>query len=239
MGYEYADYEAQIKQIAANNKKRKRSAGARRIHKHQKLNPVITGVLYYGDKAWKHPLCLHDMLQFPDGLEEVLRAYVADYPMNLIQVARLTEEERGRLTSDFRIVAEYLACKDDKEKWTDFLKGSKEIIHVEELLDVIAEISKDEHYLVLRDKIRKENRRKEKWDMCKIAEELERVGIEKGRAEGLAEGREEGREEGILAMIQDNLEMGLEKEKILEKTMRFFSVTWENALKYYSQVATE
>ena len=40
-------------------------------------------------------------------------------------------------------------------------------------------------------------------------------------------------------MIQDNLEMGLEKEKILEKTMRFFSVTWENALKYYSQVAVE
>ena len=55
----------------------------------------------------------------------------------------------------------------------------------------------------------------------------------------MAEGREEGREEGLLAMIQDNLEMGLEKEKILEKTMRFFSVTWEKALKYYSQVAAE
>lgn len=100
---------------------------------------------------------------------------------------------------------------------------------------MIAEISRDEHYLILRDKIRKENRRKERWDMCKIAEELERVGVEKGRVQGLAEGREEG----LLAMIQDNLEMGLEKEKILEKTMRFFSITWENALKYYSQVAVE
>ena len=116
-------------------------------------------------------------------------------------------------------MAEYLACKDDKEKWTDFLKGSKEIIHVEELLDVIAEISKDEHYLVLRDKIRKENRRKEKWDMCKIAEELERVGIEKGRAEGLAEGREEG----LLAMITGQSGDGIrERENFGENYAIFF-----------------
>ena len=71
--------------------------------------------------------------------------------------------------------------------------------------------------------------------MCEIAVELERIGMEKG----LAKGREEGRSEGVFALIQDNLEMGIEKDKILEKVVRLFSVTWENAVNYYSQVVME
>lgn len=223
MGYEYADYEAQVKRIMAENRKLKKSAGAKRIFKHQKLNPVITGVLYYGDKEWKSPLHLHDMLQFPKGLEEKLKPYVADYPMNLIQVARLTEEERCRLTSDFRIVAEYLACKDDEGKWREFIKSEKEILHIEELLDVLLEISKDEHYLKLRNVIRKEGRRKEKWNMCKIAETLDRSGFERGI------------ERGILILIKDNLIQGVEMEMILEKVMSYFSVSLKDAERYYNQ----
>ena len=251
MGYEYADYEAQVKRIMAQNRKEKKSAGARRIFKYQKLNPVITGVLYYGNQEWKSPLRLHEMLQFPPGMEEKLKPYVADYPINLIQVSRLTDEERDRLTSDFWIVAEYLACKDNEDKWRGFIKSEKEILHIEELLDVLLEISKDEHYDKLRNMIKREGRRKEKWSMCKIAETLDRwgfekgrregmlVGIEEGRAEGRAEGRTEGRTEGIIAMIQDNLEMGQEKENILKKIVSFFSLTLESALAFYEMVVEE
>ena len=86
----------------------------------------------------------------------------------------------------------------------------------------------------------KKKKLSEKYDLVMDYSLERRVSSMCNFSEALIErGREEGREEGILAMIQDNLEMGLEKEKILEKTMRFFSVTWENALKYYSQVATE
>ena len=87
--------------------------------------------------------------------------------------------------------------------------------------------------------------------MCKIAETLDRwgfekgrregmlVGIEEGRAEGRAEGRTEGRTEGIIAMIQDNLEMGQEKENILKKIVSFFSLTLESALAFYEMVVEE
>ena len=67
--------------------------------------------------------------------------------------------------------------------------------------------------------------------MCELAEYLEQLGIKKGRAEG--------RTEGILAMIRDNLEMGQEKETIIEKTVRFFSLTLESALEFYEMVITE
>ena len=95
---------------------------------------------------------------------------------------------------------------------------------VEELLDVLYELSEDERYDMLCEKIRKQNDRKEKWSMCGIAEELERMGMEKGM------------ETGIFAMIRDNLDMGNEKSNILEKIVRYFSISLERADSYFNQV---
>ena len=220
MGYEYSSYEEQVKQIMEKNRAKKKSAGAKRLFKDQKISPVLTGVLYYGKRKWKTPLRLHEMLQFPDGMEEILKPYIADYPINLVQVAHLTKEERERLTSDFRIVAEYLACKDDKRKWEAFLANTKEIRYAEEVLDVIWELSGDEIYRQLKEHVMKQKQRKGKWRMCEMARALERIGIEKG----------------ILAMIRENLDMGNEKECILEKLVKYFSITKDNAKNYYEQV---
>jgi len=38
-------------------------------------------------------------------------------------------------------------------------------------------------------------------------------------------------------MIHDNLDMGKEKETILEKLVKYFSITKESAEAYYNQVA--
>ncbi len=92
MGYDYADYEEQIKRIEYENEKEGYPAGAKRIHKNQKLYPVATGVLYYGTTEWKTPKTLYDMLEFPEGMEEELKELVANYPIHVVQVARLTEE---------------------------------------------------------------------------------------------------------------------------------------------------
>jgi len=227
MGYEYSGYEEQIKRIQDENRKQKRDAGSKRIFRRQKLAPVVTGVLYYGDKKWKQPMRLHEMLEFPKEMDKVLRKHVADYPMNIIQVAHLTEEERERLTSDFRILAEYLACRKDKEKWMRFLTGVKEIRHVEELLDVIWELSGDENYKALCDKIKKKKLKRRKWNMCEIARELERIGMEKGI------------EKGIISMIRDNLDMGNEKEKIVEKLVHYFSIPVDRAQGYYERAITQ
>ena len=67
--------------------------------------------------------------------------------------------------------------------------------------------------------------------MCEIARELERIGREEGIKEGI--------QTGILAMIRDNLEMGKEKEHILEKLMKNFSITLESATDYYESVVAQ
>lgn len=240
MGYEYADYEAQIKKIMDENMQNGKSAGAKRIYNNQKLGPVMTGILYYGDRKWKKPRCLHDMLEFPEGLDEVLKPYVADYPIHVVEAARLTKAERERLTSDFRLVAEYLACRREEGKWRKFVADGKYCIrHIEELLDVLGEISRDERYYVLLNKIREENREKEEWHMCNIAEELERIGMEKGLEEGIEKGIEQGLERGIRSMILDNLNLGTGKEQILEKVVYYFSVSLEKAEAYYNRAAAK
>ncbi|MBQ8363061.1 MAG: hypothetical protein IJX36_03915, partial [Thermoguttaceae bacterium] len=58
-----------------------------------------------GDEAWIRPKELHDMLEFPPEIEEKVKPYVANYPLNLIDMKRLAPEVREKFTSDFRVVA--------------------------------------------------------------------------------------------------------------------------------------
>lgn len=51
------------------------------------------------------------------------------------------------------------------------------------------------------------------------------------------EAKEEGREEGIRALIEDNLEEGVGKERILMKVVKRFSVTEQKAKEYYERFA--
>ena len=57
-------------------------------------------------------------------------------------------------------------------------------------------------------------------------------GRSEGRAEGRVEGRAEGRNEGIEAFILDNLEEKKTGEQILQKLMKRFSLSREEAEGY-------
>ena len=244
MGYEYAAYEEQIDQIRDQNKKDGRDAGAKRIFRNQKLEPVTSCVLYYGDKKWIQPMSLHDMLNIPEEMPDVVKEKILDFPIHVIQVAYLMEEERERLTSDFRVVAEYLACDGDFEKWKEFVgTGDWEVRHVEALLDFLGEISRDERFYKLLERIRETGEEEEEWKMCKILDEYERIGVERGRKEGHKEGREEGRKEGekeahkvslqIQRLIRDGIKSGIGESSILDEVVNMYSISRELASEYY------
>ena len=75
------------------------------------------------------------------------------------------------------------------------------------------------------DAIVTEVRQSEEWEAVRM--NIWELGIEKGREEGLAEGRIEG----IHALIQDNLEDGTDREQIIEKLKKYFSLSEEDAKK--------
>ena len=188
MGYDYAAYEEQIKELEELNRMQNRPAYAQRIHEDQKLAPVVTGVLNWGNEEWKGPMDLHDMIRFPAENEDIIKHLVPNYPMNLIEVRKLPKEVRERLTSDFRLIADYFVGKKDKASLKKlFADQTHKIKHPEEFLDVLSEVASDVQYKELKKILTKEQ--KEELTMCIIADELVGQGRIEGRQAGLLEGK--------------------------------------------------
>lgn len=81
-------YYKEYKEIAAHNKAGKNYTSSDEFlsgfQKSDKLHPVITLCVYYGDSKWDGPLCLTDMMAIPDDLKEL----ISDYKINLLQVTQ-------------------------------------------------------------------------------------------------------------------------------------------------------
>ena len=184
MGYDYAAYEMQIKELEEENRKCDRPAYAKRIHDDQKLAPVITGVLHWGNEEWQGPRKLHDMIRFPKESEAIIKPLVPDYPMNLIEVTKLPKEVRERLTSDFRLIVEYFEHKKDMRALKEIFRERRDKIkHPDEFLDALSEVSSDKKYKEMKNTLTKEE--KEELTMWSIADEFIREGEEKGRLEAV------------------------------------------------------
>ena len=65
---------------------------------------------------------------------------------------------------------------------------------------------------------------------------IEQIKYEGMREELTAELTEELREEGIQALILDNLEEKIAKERILVKLQKYFDLTEEKAMQYYDKL---
>lgn len=87
MGYDYAAYKKQYDDNAGKYKKAKGLSDDEfisRMKKTDKFIPVITIVVYYGEKDWDGAISLHDMLNIP----KEMTAYVNDYKMRLIEARK-------------------------------------------------------------------------------------------------------------------------------------------------------
>ena len=206
MGYDYATYEEQIRQIVEMNQKAENPAYTKRIHDDQKLAPVVTAVLYFG-KDWTGPKRLHDMLKFPDDLRERLEKLVPDYHMNLIEVKKLPEDVRKRLTSDFRLIAEYVACRDQPQKLDELLADDSIVIkHPEEFFDMLGEITSDRRFVEVKEMLTQKER-EEGVTMCEGLDRIENRGIMIGEKRGEKRGEKKERKR-MLQLIQYMAENG-------------------------------
>ena len=89
--------------------------------------PVITFVLYYGDKPWNKPLSLYERL---GNIPKELKRYVNDYRMILIDIKRLDKKTIQRLQSDFRVITEHIQNRNRNDYEPD---DTRRIDHAEEV----------------------------------------------------------------------------------------------------------
>jgi len=216
-----AGYEAQLHRIIAENQKKGAPAYVKGIHAHQRLAPCITVVLYWGQEKWERPLCLHDMLQFPPELEE-WRRMVPDYPLLLVSVAELTEEQRRQLKSDIRILAEYVARRGRSKNMRGELrelivKEGLTVRHPQEFVDALCAISGDRRYEEIYDILKtKQQEGQEEFMSCQLLDEEYNAGLQDGIEKGIKKGIEKGMERNLV----ENILMFLEEHGHIPEELR-------------------
>ena len=198
MGYNYTVYAKQIQHLVAENRKNKKSAYAKVLHDHQKLMPVATFVLYYGKKRWRKPLTLMDVLDIPEEDRGIWEKLLSDYRIKVIHMADQPEEVRKMYRSDYRVIADYLAYRKNKKKlYVCLREDRREIIHVEQLLDMLGALSGDGRFVEIRESYVNSENKEEGMNMCTLLDMCEKEGMKKGVEEGMKKGVKKGVKKGM------------------------------------------
>ena len=191
-------YDKQWSGIRREHKRKKDLSGAEYISgfgREDRLVPVLSVVLYFGEQEWDGPLCLKDMMDLSTLPEEV-REKIADYPVHLIDVRRYPHAERFR--TDLKLVFGFLQRASEPEELTEFIEeNTKEFSSLtEDAYDMIASMSKTGELKELKKDVGQED-----YNMCKAIDMMvadgEKRGEERGEARGIKLGEKRGEARGI------------------------------------------
>lgn len=229
MNTDAANYYKQWKELQNFHRTRKDLTGSAEflsgMKKEDRLNPVLTMVVYFGQEPWHGPRRLKDILDL-SGLCEDMQGMIADYPMNLLEVRSFKNLEWFR--SDIRQVFGFLKYAQDTEQLKKFLKENEAEFRTMagDAYDLIRVMSNTKELKQLKPRMQKEGG---KYDMCKAIDDMILEGKEAGRQAGLEAGRnsvnlliqklmQDNRQEELLRSAKDPaFQMKLLKEYSLEK----------------------
>lgn len=183
MGYDGDSYRDEMNQdtIVVDE-----ATGKKRRVRHKRY-PVITLVLYFGEKPWKKPRCLYDVIDVPDKL----KPFVNDFKLNIIDVPRLTPEQVKRYKGDFQIIADYFVHRTSGK---EYVPPNKPIQHVDSMLKLMSVLTRDKRYY---DFLNEDSAAKEGINMCEV---LDRIV-----AQGEARGEIIGTQRTLVSLVKKNL----------------------------------
>ena len=208
-------YLKEYNEIAARNRRDKSFESPdeflSNFKKTDRLHPMISLCVYYGESEWDGPFCLTDMLKIPDKLKPL----VSDYKMNLLQV-----RESGSLrfkNSDVDIVFDVSRAiyEHNFEKINTLYKNQA---IPAELGVVIGAITESQE--LINHALKSEEKGGQIY-MCTALEELVNEGVEKGRKEG-----------GIQASIRICKRFNMNQEDVVQNIMKDFSLSEKEATEY-------
>lgn len=219
MGYDYMAYK---KQYDSNSKKYQNSKGMdedeylSRMKRTDKFTPVITVVVYYGEKPWDGATSLHGMLNIPPKMINL----ISDYKMNLVEARENNLALHNINNVDLFNLLEILLDKSSKLKeirdkaieYTDKHNVDKSVI-----MTVAGAANSRIDYNSLE--------KKGDADMCTVFEETRLEGILEGRLEGRLEGEAKG-------IIETGYDFGLSDNDILDRLQKKLNVSEEVAQGY-------
>lgn len=203
------------------------------LRKTDRLHPVITLCVYYGETAWNGPLSLTDMLDM-QNIPPQLKSLVNDYKMNLVQIS---ESDAYRFQNpevrDFFEIMRSIYRKDYKK--IEEVYGNREIsTELGLAIGAAAESGKLMNFAL--------KKRGGVMNMCTALKELENEGRKIGKREGKIEGKREGKIEGkregkIEGIVKTCKDFDASAETAAEKLQKECGLSAkeakEHVLKYY------
>lgn len=198
MMYDALDYTEQVRMVEeAHNKAGDKLNGAdflSHFTKEDRIIPILTLTLYYGQDRWEGPLSLYEMMGIDDGWEgtQMLREFLPDYHINLIDIR--DEMAIEKYETSLQYVFKMIKYNKDKKTLYEYAK-----IHREELNHMDRD-SKAAIFAIIGEQKRlmrvlnREKKDEEDMDVCQAMEELIEDGVELGV--------ERGKKAGEIALIQ-------------------------------------
>ena len=171
-----------------------------RMKRTDKFIPVITIVIYYGEKEWDGAKCLKDMLAISDEVDN----YVNDYQMNLVEVRKGSLSFHNQQNRDlFEICGIFYnqSCGLEERKRMVIEYTKENSVDNSVITTAGAVVGKE---------LRIE--KKEGMDMCSFFEELEKQCEERGEKRG----EKRGEMLKLISMVCKKLKKGNTTEEIAE-----------------------
>lgn len=202
MGYDYGTYK---KQYDSNARKYQTVRGLEedeylsRMKKTDRFIPVITMVVYYGEKPWDGAVSLHEMLDIPDGM----KAFVNDYKILLVEARENSlgfhNVKNVAFFNMMRIILDKSLSRDEaRKKVIDYAREHK--VDKSVIMTVAGATNCKIDYNALS--------KRGDFDMCTLFDEIAKENEAKGIVEtGLDFGLSEN---AILERLQEKLNLSLQ-----------------------------
>lgn len=194
---EALEYDRQVKKIKKKNRKEGTGFSNEgeflyRVKKTDKVFPIHTLVVYWGQETWDGPKSLHEFIDFtyddPADIERI-KQITPEYPLLILDLSQ--EQDYSVFRTELKTVFELYSLRESKEKLYDYVENHEECDHLdEETYQMIGILVNEDHLLNKAEEYKNE---KGEIGMCKAIREL----MEDAREEG----REEGREEELISIV--------------------------------------
>lgn len=222
MGYDYGAYKKQYDNNAVKYKNGKGLSSDEflsKMRKTDKFIPVITAVIYYGERPWDGAVSLHGMLDIPKQFSR----YVNDYKMILIEAGNNNLKLHNVNNRDlFNLVGMLIDKRETpgkrKEQAIHYVK--KNHVDTTVIRTVTSVMNSKMDYQLLE--------RKGENEMFTVFEETWKDGEQAGRTEGRAE-----------EIIAAGYEFGLSEKTILERLQKKLAITPQKAREYLATYTKE
>ena len=203
-------YHKQVKDIRKRNKERFGNAlesdeflcGFRRS---DRLYPVYTLVLYWGEKEWDAKDSLQELVNIPVAdvrAEKRLRELLPDYRIHVYDLNKV--KDFSSFKTSLRTLFEFYSYREDSKGLEDYMRSNREkIAGLDKESAFLLSVMLGEDRLVKRLHEQQEKKKdisdKEETNVCKAIDEM----IENGVQRGIVQGKEEGKIECIFELLSD------------------------------------